>query len=57
VTTGSKDGVDLSGLNAVMAVHSPKRMADGGWKVALYLDDGSGSQDRRQVPGPGLIGG
>src|ERR1022692_495662 len=39
VTDGSKDGVDLSGLNAVMAVHSPKRMTDGGWKVALYLDD------------------
>ncbi|HEU0240878.1 MAG TPA: DUF1326 domain-containing protein [Micromonosporaceae bacterium] len=39
VTSGSKDGVDLSGLNAVMAVHSPKQMTDGGWKVALYLDD------------------
>ena len=22
-----------------MAVHTPKRMTDGGWKVALYLDD------------------
>ena len=39
VTRGSKDGVDLSGLNAVMAVRSPKRMTDGGWRVALYLDD------------------
>jgi len=39
VNSGSKDGVDLSGLNAVMAVHSPKQMTDGGWKVALYLDD------------------
>jgi hypothetical protein len=39
VGTGQKDGVDLSGLNAVMAVHSPKQMTDGGWKVALYLDD------------------
>ena len=39
VTNGDKDGVDLSGLNAVMAVHSPKRMTDGDWKVALYLDD------------------
>jgi hypothetical protein len=39
VTDGNKDGLDLSGLNAVMAVHSPKRMTDGGWKVALYLDD------------------
>src|SRR5258708_1785330 len=39
VTKGNKDGIDLSGLNAVMAVHAPKRMTDGGWKVALYLDD------------------
>ena len=39
VTSGNKDGVDLSGLNVVMAVHSPKQMTDGGWKVALYLDD------------------
>ncbi len=39
VTSGDKDGVDLSGLNAVMAVHAPKQMTDGGWKVALYLDD------------------
>ena len=39
ITRGDKDGVDLSGLNAVMAVHTPKQMTDGGWKVALYLDD------------------
>jgi hypothetical protein len=39
VSSGSKDGVDLSGLNAVMAVRSPKRMTDGGWKVAVYVDD------------------
>jgi hypothetical protein len=39
VTKGSKDGVNLSGLNAVMVVHTQKRMTDGGWKVALYLDD------------------
>lgn len=39
VNKGDKDGVDLSGLNAVLAVHSPKQMTDGGWKLALYLDD------------------
>lgn len=39
VSKGEKDGVDLSGMNAVLAVHSPKQMSDGGWKVALYLDD------------------
>jgi hypothetical protein len=39
VTEGQKEGVDLAGLNVVMAVHAPKRMTDGNWKVALYLDD------------------
>jgi hypothetical protein len=39
VTSGDKDGVDLSGLNAMMVVRSTKQMTDGGWKVALYLDD------------------
>lgn len=39
VTEGQKDGIDVSGLNAVMAMHTPKKMTDGNWKVALYLDD------------------
>ena len=39
VSEGQRDGVDLSGLNAVMAVHTLKQMTDGNWKVALYLDD------------------
>ena len=44
VKTGDKDGVDLSGLNAVMAVKSPKQMTDGNWKVALYLDNKATAQ-------------
>lgn len=39
VRAGQLDGVDLAGLNAVMVVHAPKQMTDGGWRVALYLDD------------------
>jgi len=39
VTEGERDGVDLAGLNAALAVHTPKQMTDGNWKVALYLDD------------------
>jgi hypothetical protein len=49
VTDGNKDGVDLSGLNAVMAVHSPKRMTDGGWKVALYLDDRASAEQSQAL--------
>jgi hypothetical protein len=39
VREGQKDGVDVSGMNAVMTVRTAKQMTDGNWKVALYLDD------------------
>jgi hypothetical protein len=39
ITDGQQDDVDLRGLNAAMVIRSPKRMLDGNWKVALYLDD------------------
>jgi hypothetical protein len=56
VNNGDKDGIDLSGLNAVMAVHSQKRMTDGGWKVALYLDDRA-SAEQSQALGAVFSGG
>jgi hypothetical protein len=56
VTSGRKDGVDLSGLNAVMAVHAPKRMTDGGWRVALYLDD-QASAEQSEALGAVFSGG
>jgi hypothetical protein len=39
IERGEMDGVDLAGLNVAMAVHSPKQMQDGNWKVVLYLDE------------------
>jgi hypothetical protein len=39
IASGEKDGIDLSSLSAVLAVDSPKRMTDGGWRIALYLDE------------------
>lgn len=56
VKAGQKDGVDVSGLNAVMAVHSPKQMTDGGWKVALYLDDRA-TADQSEALGAVFSGG
>lgn len=52
IQRGSKDGVDLSGLNSVVAIHSPKQMTDGGWKVALYVDDRA---DSKQADAMGAI--
>lgn len=39
IVRGRTDEVELDGLNAAMAVHSPKQMTDGNWTVALYLDE------------------
>ncbi len=39
ITDGQRDDVDLRGLNAAMVIRAPKRMLDGNWQVALYLDE------------------
>lgn len=39
VARGRAGAVSLDGLNVAMTVHTPKRMTDGGWRVALYLDE------------------
>ena len=39
ISKGHMEGVDLAGLKVALALHSPKQMTDGGWKIALYLDD------------------
>lgn len=49
INRGEKDGVDLSNLNAALAVHTPKQMADGGWRVALYLDDRAAPEQREAL--------
>jgi hypothetical protein len=41
--------IDLDGLNAVLAVHSPTgRMLEVKWKVALYVDERA-NQDQRDA--------
>lgn len=39
IRSGEMDGVSLEDLNVALAVHSPKRMTEGRWKAALYLDE------------------
>jgi len=38
ITDGHFDEINLSGLNAVLAVHSPGNMAEVPWQAALYID-------------------
>ena len=39
VNEGRFDGVDLAGLNFVIAAHTPGPMGLGDWTVAAYIDD------------------
>jgi hypothetical protein len=39
IEKGEKDGVSLDGLNAVLVVDAPQVMGEGGWRVAVYLDE------------------
>ncbi|WP_435231799.1 DUF1326 domain-containing protein [Pseudopelagicola sp. nBUS_20] len=39
IDSGHFEGEDLSGLNAALLIDIPGRMAEGGWRVAAYVDD------------------
>lgn len=39
IREGAFDDVSLDGLAFIMVIDSPQVMADGGWRVALYLDE------------------
>jgi hypothetical protein len=52
IERGNKDEVSLDGLNAVMVVDSPQVMGEGGWRVAVYLDERA---DERQQAALGQI--
>ena len=39
IDEGHFEGEDLSGLNIGLMVEIPGKMAEGGWKVAAYIDD------------------
>lgn len=47
---GDHQGGRLDGLNVALAVHSPGRMAQTPWRVALYLDD-RGSKEQQAALG------
>lgn len=38
IVEGKSGDVNIGGLNVALAIHSPGHMAEGNWRVALYLD-------------------
>ncbi len=52
IARGRYGEVTLDGLNAVLVVYTPGAMADGNWKIALYVDERA---DQRQSEALGAI--
>jgi hypothetical protein len=46
---GNSDEVRLDDLNVVMVVDAPAVMADGGWRVALYIDERAEDSQREAL--------
>jgi hypothetical protein len=44
IAAGDVDGVDVGGTGAAMVVDAPQHMAEGGWKVGLYLSDSASDE-------------
>ena len=55
IEKGEKDGVSLDGLNAVLVVDAPQVMGEGGWRVAVYLDERA-SEEQQAALGEILSG-
>ena len=49
ISEGQCDGVRLDGLNAVLVVDSPAVMGEGGWRVAVYLDERADERQREAL--------
>lgn len=59
IKDGKMGDVDLSGLNIGLYLSAPGSLTDGGWKVALYIDDRASAEQKdalTQIYG-GAVGG
>jgi hypothetical protein len=49
VNTGDIDGVDVSDLNFALFLDTPQIMAEGNWRVGVYLDDEASERQADQL--------
>lgn len=49
INEGRYGETSLSGLSVVLALHTPGAMADGDWKVVLYLDEAADEAQREAL--------
>lgn len=59
VDKGEVNGVDVSGRTVAAMAHIPGKPKDGGWKAAVYLDDGATDEQQDALLGvfTGKLGG
>jgi hypothetical protein len=49
VNDGEVDGTDVSGLSVVVLVDSPKVMADGNWRLGVFLDAAASDEQAEKL--------
>jgi len=43
---GEKDGLSLDGLNVILVCDAPQVMGEGGWRVAVYIDERANAEQQ-----------
>ncbi len=49
IDKGDIDGVDVSGRTFAAMAHIPSKPWDGGWRAAVYLDDGTSDEQQEAI--------
>ncbi len=59
IDSGEVDGTDVSGLNAAVLIDSPPVMAEGNWRVGLFIDEEASEEqaDKLAAVFSGQLGG
>jgi hypothetical protein len=59
IDSGQVDDTDVSGLNVVLVLDSPRQMSDGNWRVGMFMDDRASDEQAEKLGGifSGQMGG
>lgn len=49
LTSGDVDGVDVGGATLAVLGDTPGQMSDGGWRLGLFLDEGTSEEQREAL--------
>ena len=59
IDSGEVDDTDVSGLNVVVVIDSPRQMSEGTWRVGMFMDERAGNEQAEKLAGifSGQMGG